>query len=138
MTTTNHGTSVWDFDSSPEAPEGFSMSLDLDESLRAEALDVIYDIDNADLYEELDIVGLVNLYYVTLNDYLVRVTGRPVSVSASMRQCVVTFHVNEGAPHEFSDDHIAVQVLGWDNGLLSDAVTAVIEYLMTDGWRFMG
>jgi len=128
----------WVFDSTLAAPTGFAMRLEVDEALHAEALEVIYDIDNADLYEELDIAGLVNLYYVTLSKQLAWRTGRHVSVSATMRQCVVTFHVNEGAPHEFSDDHITVQILGWDKELLSDAVTAVIEYLMTDGWRFMG
>ena len=127
----------WVFDSTLAAPTGFAMRLEVDEALHAEALTVLSEIDNADLYEELDIAGLVNLYYVTLSKQLAWRTGRHVSVSATMRQCVVTFHVNQGAPHQFPDDHIAVQILGWDKELLSDAVTAVIELLMTDGPRFM-
>lgn len=127
----------WVFDSTLAAPTGFAMRLEVDEALHAEALDVIYDIDNADLHEELDIAGLVNLYYVTLSKQIAWRTGRHVSVSATMRQCVVTFHVNESVPNEFSDDHIAVQVLAWDKELISDSVTAVIEFLMSDGPGFL-
>jgi hypothetical protein len=129
MMSTCHSSAIWNFDNTIMAPTGIALHLEVDEFLHAEALNTVYDIDNAELFEDLDLTALARLYYQTLSDYLSRRTGRFVTVSATMARCVVAIYVNGSTPAEVGDDYIALQVLAFDSELLNDAVRCTLAIL---------
>ena len=102
--TTNNDANVWDFDNTPNAPVRLALRFEVDWHVHCEVLEVLSDIDNAELLDWCDLSMLVDIYYRLVCNTLAQWSHRHVSISANVNRCLISIQLCGTTPVEFSEE----------------------------------